>query len=291
MRNRINYLVSHLLGLLIILSVAGLPTEIFGYTKTFAVFGIAGLSLITVSLLPFAMHQKVKITPLSLFCLLFLPLYLINFSNIDNLWNIGYSCLITLFIAICILKHIHYSIIFKYSLCAAAILTIWGYLQYFQYIPSNSKHFVLTGPFHNPAVLAVMLSLLMSIAINSIILYYKLLKKNKFLLMLIGIVITFCTPLFIMTNARAAYLSILVSTLYSLLHKYHMNIPKKKMFAIFCRNYIFDFNFYRIIIQIETTICKWTPVNLESKLQYDTRQTLDRVWQRRLCGKLSVLSS
>mgnify|MGYP003239395290 CR=1 FL=1 len=46
MKSKINYLISLLLGLLIIMSVAGIPVEVFNHPKTFAVFGMAGISLI-----------------------------------------------------------------------------------------------------------------------------------------------------------------------------------------------------------------------------------------------------
>jgi uncharacterized membrane protein len=44
MKSKINYLISLLLGLLIIMSVAGIPVEVFNHPKTFAVFGMAGIS-------------------------------------------------------------------------------------------------------------------------------------------------------------------------------------------------------------------------------------------------------
>ena len=46
MKSKINYLISLLLGLLIIMSVAGIPVDVFNHPKTFAVFGMAGISLI-----------------------------------------------------------------------------------------------------------------------------------------------------------------------------------------------------------------------------------------------------
>lgn len=231
MRNMANYLVSLLLGLLIILSVAGLPVEIFGYTKVFAVFSVAGISLIIVLLSTIAMKKKIKITQLNIFYFLFLSFYLIDFSSLNNLWNVGFLCLLSLFVAICLLQHIHYTIIFKCSLCATVLLTSWGYMQYFQYIPSNSEHFLLTGPFHNPAVLAIMLSLLLGIVLNSIILFYNLLIKNKSFLILVVIIVIFCMPLFILTNARAAYLALFISILYSLYLRFGVG-RKKAIYLI-----------------------------------------------------------
>ena len=72
MKSKINYLISLLLGLLIIMSVAGIPVEVFNHPKTFAVFGMAGISLI-ISFLCFIAPQKdIKFSRLNIFCFLFL---------------------------------------------------------------------------------------------------------------------------------------------------------------------------------------------------------------------------
>ena len=131
MKSKINYLISLLLGLLIIMSVAGIPVEVFNHPKTFAVFGMAGISLI-ISFLCFIAPQKdIKFSRLNIFCFLFLLLYVIDFLHLNTIWNIGYLCLLSLFIASHLLQQIHYIIIFKSLLGAAVLLTIWGYLQYF----------------------------------------------------------------------------------------------------------------------------------------------------------------
>ena len=155
-------------------------------------------------------------------------LYVIDFLHLNTIWNIGYLCLLSLFIASHLLQQIHYIIIFKSLLGAAVLLTIWGYLQYFEYIPSNSEYFLITGPFHNPAF-AIMLSLLLSIALNSIILFYRSLMNHKFFLVFIITVVLFCIPLLILTYARAAYLALLASVLYCLYLKLRNNGKGRKI--------------------------------------------------------------
>ena len=229
MKSKINYLISLLLGLLIIMSVAGIPVEVFNHPKTFAVFGMAGISLI-ISFLCFIAPQKdIKFSRLNIFCFLFLLLYVIDFSHLNTIWNIGYLCLLSLFIASHLLQQIHYIIIFKSLLGTAVLLTIWGYLQYFEYIPSNSEYFRITGPFHNPAVFAIILSLLLSIALNSIILFYRSLINHKFFLVFIITVVLFCIPLLILTYARAAYLALFVSVLYCFYLKLRNNGKGRKI--------------------------------------------------------------
>lgn len=72
MKSKINYLISLLLGLLIIMSVAGIPVEVFNHPKTFAVFGMAGISLI-ISFLCFIAPQKdIKFSRLEYILLLIL---------------------------------------------------------------------------------------------------------------------------------------------------------------------------------------------------------------------------
>ncbi len=215
-----NKIVSSLAGIIIILSVAGLPTNLFGYNKTFTIFSVAAVTLIIFLLLPIICTWNGKIHKSDILCFCAIALYLIDFRSFDNLWNIGCICLLLLFICLRWCKQISFTIIFKCCLWALFLLNLWGYLQYFKYIPSFSQFFPITGPYHNPAIFAVMLSLLLGIVLNIFLLFYSLLKKNHFLLIIITIISSFSLPLLIMTNARAAYLALLSSVLYCLYTKF-----------------------------------------------------------------------
>ncbi|WP_291529866.1 O-antigen ligase family protein [Bacteroides sp. UBA939] len=227
MKITIDYIVSILLGLVVIASVSGLPSEILSNTKMFAIFGVSGVSFI-ISIFFFIIVKKdAGISKLDIFSFGFLVFYLINFSDLKGLWNIGCLCLLLLFVIIRFMRRIHYAILFKSCLCAITLLACWGYLQYFGYISSNSNFFLLTGPFHNPAILAVMLSLLLSVVLNSVILFCGYFRKYRILLMLSITILLFGTSLLILTYARASYVALLLSVLYSLYQKFIVNKQKR----------------------------------------------------------------
>ena len=68
-----------------------------------------------------------------------------------------------------------------------------------RYIPSYSIYFSMTGPFHNPAVLAIILSLLLGVALNGFIIFYDYLKKRRMLLVGMALIVIFSVLLLILT--------------------------------------------------------------------------------------------
>lgn len=219
-KNKIDISVSILVGVIVILSVSGFPSDIFGFTRMSAVFSVSAISLIVGLLLSLTYKRKFRIHKIDIFCWCFLLFYMLDFHHMDALWNIGALCLLTLFVAIRFLRYISYITIFKCTLVALIWLTGWGYLQIFEYIPSYSIHFSMTGPFHNPAVLAIILSLLLGVALNGFIIFYDYLKKRRMLLVGMTLIVAFSVPLLILTYARAAYVSLLASVLYCLYIKF-----------------------------------------------------------------------
>lgn len=223
-----NQFISLLIGISIILSVSGIPCEIFGQPKNFSVFGVAAISLVGVLMLPIAKKSVGTFTRIDIASVCFMLFYLVDFIHFGSLWNIGCLSLLLLFIAIRMLKPLKYTPILICCILSAQVLTVWGYLQLFEYIPSNSKYFLLTGPFHNPAILAVMLALLAGIIINVTILYYHFLQKHHFMLVWMISTVAFCFPILILTYARAAYITLLASVLYVIGSKLVHDMPRRK---------------------------------------------------------------
>lgn len=223
MKITIDHIVSILLGLVVLASVSGLPPEIFSHTKTFAIFGVAGIFLLMSIFFFMVLKKNIKLSKLDLISFGFFVFYLINFSDLDSLWNIGCSCLLLLFVVVRFMRKIHYAVLFKICLCAVALLAGWGYLQYFECISSKSDFFLLTGPFHNPAVLAIMLSLLLGVVYNSVISFYGYFKRCHILLVFTIIILFFGTSLLILTYSRASYLALLVSILYNFYRQFVAN--------------------------------------------------------------------
>ncbi len=216
MKNTTDYFPSILLGLTIIISVSGIPSEVFGHARTSFIFGTSIMILLTCVSAWNAFRKNLKLSWPNILYLCALSLYLIDFKHPGSLFNTGSFCLLLLYATLICLRQIHYTTVFNSCLCAAVLLAGWGYLQYFKYLPSNSPFFLLTGPFHNPAILAITLSLLLGIMLNGLILFYSSLKKSRFFLAIVIIAIIFCLPVLALTYARAACISLFVSILYCL---------------------------------------------------------------------------
>lgn len=216
MKNATDYFPSILLGVTIIISVSGIPSEVFGHARTSFIFGTSIMILLTCVSAWNTFRKNIKPSWPNILYLCVLSLYLIDFKHPGSLFNTGSFCLLLLYATLICLRQIHYTIIFNSCLCAAVLLAGWGYLQYFKCIPSNSPFFLLTGPFHNPAILAIMLSLLLGIMLNGLILFYSSLKKSRFFHVIVITAIIFCLPVLALTYARAACISLFISILYCL---------------------------------------------------------------------------
>lgn len=219
--NKRNDLVSLLVGITVVLSVSGIPSEIFGQSKNFPVFGVAVISLI-VGLMYLVTTKKyiVKLGWADAVSFCFIALYLIDFTHLGSLWNVGCLSLLLLFIVLRLQGAVNYTLILVGCICSALLLAGWGYLQYFEYVSSQSEYFLLTGPFHNPAILAAMLALLLGIMINVFIQFYNSLKKHTSKLAWMAGIIIFCLPPLVVSCARAAFIAVLVSVLYGLWMKF-----------------------------------------------------------------------
>lgn len=141
MKNTTDYFPSILLGLTIIISVSGIPSEVFGHARTSFIFGTSIMILLTCVSAWNAFRKNLKLSWPNILYLCALSLYLIDFKHPGSLFNTGSFCLLLLYATLICLRQIHYTTVFNSCLCAAVLLAGWGYLQYFKYLPSNSPFF------------------------------------------------------------------------------------------------------------------------------------------------------
>ena len=113
MKITIDHIISILLGLVVLASVSGLPSEIFSHAKMSAIFSVAGIFLMMSIFFFMVLKKDIKLSKLDLISFGFLVFYLINFSDLESLWNIGCSCLLLLFIVVRFMRKIHYAVLFK----------------------------------------------------------------------------------------------------------------------------------------------------------------------------------
>lgn len=233
MKNKVNYSFSVLIGMTVMMSVTGLPDGLFNQTRTTPIFGVATIILITVFLFPMIDKCAFRHIWKDLISICFLSLYLVDFMHLSNLWNLGCLCLLILFALIRWAEKVNYVLLLICCVCSVLWLAGWGYLQYLGYLPPGHKYFVLTGPFHNPAILAVIISLILGILINVIVRYYAFLKKHPWFLVWLVSTVIFCVPVLLLFAARAAYVALLVMVLYGLGLDYIIKFSwRKRLFSM-----------------------------------------------------------
>lgn len=228
-----SHTLSILIGLTMLLSTMGIPQGVFGHPKNFAVFSVSSTVLL-IALLFTTVSKKIPVNMReNAIYFIFLLLYLIDFKHPDSLWGLGALYLLLLFVIIRSVKKNNYTVLLICCACAASWLAGWGYLQYIGWIPSNSSYFVVTGPYHNPAIWAAMVALLSGIIINAIIGFYSSIKRNPYFWGSLYVVVLFCIPILILSSARAAYIALMASVAYSLYFKVFIQKSlAKRLFGI-----------------------------------------------------------
>lgn len=109
-------------------------------------------------------------------------------------------------------------------LITIVILSVTGYLQLFDILPSYHPVFTLTGPYANPNIYAGVLSLLLSIPLT-VLLSYPI--QNKLSARLRAVTASICFiafPLIVLSNCRASWIAILAVVGYMIYHRYTFTI-------------------------------------------------------------------
>ena len=87
----------------------------------------------------------------------------------SGLWQLGCLCVLILYCILRLIRKINYVVIYIGVMLAAFLLATIGYLQLFKILPSGNSHFSITGHYHNPAVYAGVMSLLLCVIVGFII--------------------------------------------------------------------------------------------------------------------------
>lgn len=223
--------ISVLVGIIILLSTTNISYEVYDSIKTSSIFSISLISITIGLLSPFInINNKIRLNIIDILATLFIIYNVINNLQSPSLWNSALGYLIILYISLRFIKTINYKLIYNSTLIATVLLSSWGYLQYFEFIPSNNNYFPITGPFHNPTILSGVMCLLLCIIINTFInSAYLFLKKKRTLLLVFSIVL-FSMPIFFLSFSRAAWLALFCSTgmtLYSTIRTYESHRKRK----------------------------------------------------------------
>lgn len=216
MNKCLSYLLSASISGIVFLSVTGIPHEVYNYHILSSLFGtIIGCYVAFAFFLLCRNGYSVKLSWLDGMIMGFLFFYWINLKQFSNIYNVGYICLLLLYLLIRSAITIRTKLLYYGGLCTLTFLSVWGYLQYGRLLPSPNPYFTVTGAFYNPAYLGLTLSILMGIAIHVFIFYIHRSPKNKIQWGLTLFIILISLPVLIETHSRTAWISLIIPILIS----------------------------------------------------------------------------
>lgn len=227
------YLTSIFLGYTFIISITGVSNELFNSQYLSTIFGTCFASLIAciVSLL-YQTNNDVRVSLLDIFILLFLFWYWININNVNSIYNIGYICLILLYCSIRYIPKIQYDVLYWCCIISSLILSIWGYLQQYNLLPSPNPNFSVTGPFYHPAFYGLTLSAYL--CINFHIIKFHLRNQNQKLIYLFIEISCFIIgiPALILSESRTACIALVISIITPYVIQYINNHTSKRIIIV-----------------------------------------------------------
>lgn len=220
-----NTALSYLMGILIISSVINCFTEIYNTSIVFPIWSTLMIGEILIfltlfnRLLPFIRFHWIDII------VGFGIIWLIagHLQGNSCLWNIGSLCVLILYCILRCIREINYVIIYIGVMLAAFLLAIIGYLQLLKILPSRNVHFSITGDYHNPAVYAGVMCLLLCVIVGFIIYSFKYPFYRRMRNVSLCICV-FCLPVFICANSRAAWVAFMISVCCGIMGIYEYQI-------------------------------------------------------------------
>lgn len=226
MNKGVGIILSISLGLILVASVIGIPHNVYQNTYAASIISISFLGIIVASIVAWGYKGFQSIDWLDALCLFSLAFYLFKDANDEPLWNIGCLSLFLLFVSIRISGPIKPLYLYCGALLSLLVLSMWGYLQYFEWLPSPNNYFKLCGPYHNPGMLGGMMAVILVFIVSAIIKRNRMIRKVKILFVLTVCVILFAFPIFVLTEARAAWLAFIVAVGYSFISSCRMNFQR-----------------------------------------------------------------
>lgn len=227
MNKGVGIILSISLGLILVTSVIGIPYNVYQNTYAASIISISFLGIIVASIVAWGYKGFQSIDWIDALCLFSLAFYLLKDANDEPLWNIGCLSLFLFFVSVRISGPIRPLYLYCGALLSLLVLSMWGYLQYFECLPSPNNYFKLCGPYHNPGMLGGMMAVILVFIVTAVTKGNRMIRKVKIVFVLTVCVILFTFPIFVLTEARAAWLAFIVSVGYSLISSCSMNSQRR----------------------------------------------------------------
>ncbi len=217
-----NYMLTGLVCLLFLSAIfEGIP-PVFDSPRTSMILTAAYLIVllcIVVSLFPIIKIKKIY--PLDLLIILwFCALVISPTQNQLILWNQLSLISLYLILRITSLK-MNFHVVYHALLFITVGLCLISYAQYFNIAESNNPYFKITGPYHNPAVLAMQLGLHLSVIIA--VLFQ---TSNKYYQLSSILVILLVVPIVYFSNSRTTVIALSAVIVFLIMKKYQQYMRK-----------------------------------------------------------------
>ena len=140
-----------------------------------------------------------------------------------GLLSLGSLCLPVLYVSIRRTGKIYPFLLLYGAAITLVLLSLYGYLQYFRLLPSHSSYFPVTGPYHNPAVYAGVMTILLSVLMPYLGSVAFRRRQRKGVVRGIIAAVLLAVPVLLLTEARVAWVALGVSVAYTFFCAYrHM---------------------------------------------------------------------
>lgn len=148
-----------------------------------------------------------------------------------GLLSLGSLCLPVLYVSIRRTGKIYPFLLLYGAAITLVLLSLYGYLQYFRLLPSHSSYFPVTGPYHNPAVYAGVMTILLSVLMPYLGSVAFRRRQRKGVVRGIIAAVLLAVPVLLLTEACVAWVALGVSVAYTFFCAY------RHMCASFFRKY------------------------------------------------------
>ena len=141
------------------------------------------------------------------------------------------GCLLFLYLSIRLNTKIDLRILYVFLLIFLIVISVMGYMQYFNLLKSNHDYFIITGPYLNPSVYGCVISISLSVVLVFLVsaFYY---KKHETLSVASVLTAAISIPILFISGSRTAVLSLMITVICIIYIRCRKNVKltKRKIF-------------------------------------------------------------
>lgn len=208
-------------------------SDVYHSSYNATIFGgiYASLCLASCAILQMEWDGKLRWTPLD-FLMFIVFLYVLS-RGLDTmvvLWRLAWISLPVVYLSIRLYgRYMDTTLFFALCLISLLVLSVHGYMQYFEILPSNNTYFTITGPYANPALYAGFMALLLTVVIARVLMDYSVVPSTG--IILLGLI---AIPIFLLADSRAALLACGGGIAYVVWYRFLRRLSISRLGVVIC---------------------------------------------------------